>query len=85
MAVVDGKSDLFSGDVDPARLGERVLVEPVFRGADRFDVRYFGSEVDGAFADYACVPAIHAHRVESALTEPDTQLRLFGKPEVSKA
>lgn len=62
-------------DVDPARLGERVLVEPVFRGADRFDVRYFGSEVDGAFADYACVPAIHAHRVESALT--DVELASF--------
>ena len=53
-------------DVDPARMGERVLVEPVFRGASTFDILYFGSEVDGGFADYACVPSIHAHRVHSA-------------------
>jgi len=61
--------------VDTARIGERVLVEPVFRGADRFDVRYFGSEVDGAFADYACVPAVHAHRIECNLS--DVELASF--------
>jgi NADPH:quinone reductase-like Zn-dependent oxidoreductase len=54
--------------VDLARIGQRVLVEPVFRGATPFDAIYFGSEVDGAFADYACVPAIHAHRIESSLS-----------------
>lgn len=57
--------------VDPARIGERVLVEPVLRGAGRFDIRYFGSEVDGAFADYACVPAANAHRIESALSDAE--------------
>lgn len=56
-------------DVDPARIGERVLVEPVFRGARAFDIRYFGSEVDGGFADYACVPSLHAHRVISELSD----------------
>lgn len=56
-------------NVDPARIGERVLVEPVFRGAGRFDILYFGSEVDGSFADYACVPSMHAHRVHSALSD----------------
>jgi NADPH:quinone reductase-like Zn-dependent oxidoreductase len=61
--------------VDPARISERVLVEPVFRGATHFDVRYFGSEVDGAFADYACVPAAHAHRIDSDLS--DTELASF--------
>ena len=55
-------------DVDPARIGERVLVEPVFRGARAFDIRYFGSEVDGGFADYTCVPSMHAHRVISELS-----------------
>ena len=55
--------------VDTSRIGERVLVEPVFRGAERFDVRYFGSEVDGAFADYAAVPAVHAHRIECDLSD----------------
>ena len=46
-----------------------MLVEPVFRGASTFDILYFGSEVDGGFADYACVPSIHAHRVHSALSD----------------
>ena len=58
-------------DVDLARIGERVLVEPVFRGPDRFDIRYFGSEVDGAFADYARVPAAHAHRIDSPLSDAE--------------
>ncbi|MEY3633849.1 MAG: hypothetical protein RLZZ61_259 [Pseudomonadota bacterium] len=62
-------------NVDPARIGERVLVEPVFRGAGRFDILYFGSEVDGGFADYACVPSMHAHRVHSALS--DVELASF--------
>ena len=56
-------------DVDPARIGERVLVEPVLRGASRFDIVYFGSEVDGGFADYSCVPSMHAHRVNSMLSD----------------
>ena len=57
--------------VDPLRIGERVLVKPVFRGATRFDVLYFGSEVDGGFADYASVPAEHAHRIESDLSDAE--------------
>ncbi len=61
--------------VDPARVGERVLVEPVFRGASRFEAVYFGSEVDGAFAQYARMPSQHAHRIETALT--DTELASF--------
>ena len=56
-------------NVDPARIGERVLVESVFRGASRFDILYFGSEVDGGFADYTCVPSLHAHRVNSELSD----------------
>ncbi len=54
--------------VDPARIGERVLVEPAFRGDGKFDISYFGSEVDGAFANYASVPSVHAHRIESVLS-----------------
>ena len=57
--------------VDPTRIGERVLVEPVFRGAGRFDVVYFGSEVDGAFADYARTPSVHAHRINSTLSDAE--------------
>lgn len=58
-------------NVDRARIGERVLVEPVLRGACRFDVQYFGSEVDGGFADYTCVPAINAFCVKSPLSDAD--------------
>ncbi|MBX9884826.1 MAG: alcohol dehydrogenase family protein [Novosphingobium sp.] len=55
--------------IDPARVGERVLVEPVFCGATRFEATYFGSEVDGAFAQFARVPSAHAHTIETALTD----------------
>ncbi|MFM5886084.1 MAG: alcohol dehydrogenase family protein [Novosphingobium sp.] len=57
--------------VDPRRIGERVLVEPVVRGNGPFDVVYFGSEVDGGFADYCRVPAVHAHAVHSSLSDAE--------------
>lgn len=57
--------------VEPARIGERVLVEPVFRGASQFDAIYFGSEVDGAFADFARAPSVHAHRIDSTLSDAE--------------
>jgi NADPH:quinone reductase-like Zn-dependent oxidoreductase len=57
--------------VDAARIGERVLVEPVFRGASRFEATYFGSEVDGGFAEFARVPAPHAHKIDSALSDAE--------------
>jgi hypothetical protein len=61
--------------VEPARVGQRVLVEPVFRGVSRFEATYFGSEVDGAFARYARVPSAHAHAIETTLS--DTELASF--------
>ena len=54
--------------VDPARIGQRVIVEPVFRDAAG-TVRYFGSECDGGFAGYAVVPAVHAHAIETMLDD----------------
>jgi NADPH:quinone reductase-like Zn-dependent oxidoreductase len=60
--------------VDRGRVGERVLIEPVFRlpgGPDRHRVVYFGSERDGAFAQFARVPAAHAHTIASALTDAE--------------
>jgi NADPH:quinone reductase-like Zn-dependent oxidoreductase len=68
-----------TGDgVDPGRVGERVLIEPIFRyrlpdGSEQFD--YFGSECDGAFAEYTVAPSVHAHRVRSMLS--DAQLACF--------
>lgn len=60
--------------VDAARIGERVLVEPVFRapgGGDFYRAIYFGSECDGAFAEFAKAPAIHAHRIVSDLSDAE--------------
>ena len=65
-------------DVGPSRVGQRVLIEPVLRepiGWALDQARYFGSECDGAFADYATVPSAHAHRIKSDLT--DAQLASF--------
>ena len=58
-------------DIDPKRIGERVLVMPNLRGHSRYDIRYFGSEVDGAFADYTCVPAINAFRIDSSFSDAE--------------
>lgn len=61
-------------DVDPQRIGERVLIEPVLRAASRggpYEAPYFGSECDGGFAEFTKVPAVHAHRIESALSDAE--------------
>lgn len=58
--------------VDAARVGERVLIEPCIREANGEILEtpwYFGSECDGGFAEYTRVAARHAHRVESNLTD----------------
>jgi NADPH:quinone reductase-like Zn-dependent oxidoreductase len=58
--------------VDPARVGERVLVEPVFRtGTGQVGATYFGSECDGAFAEFTRVPAAHAHAITCGLTDAE--------------
>ena len=61
--------------VDPSRMEERVLVEPVFRGAGPYEVRYFGSEVDGGFAEYARVLAANALRIFDLYTSPRPRAR----------
>jgi len=60
--------------VDARRIGERVLVEPVFRvrdAAGQPQVIYFGSECDGGFAEFARAPSVHAHAVDCELTDPE--------------
>lgn len=63
--------------VSTGRIGQRVLVEPCWRepGAPLSEVQFFGSEVDGAFAEFVVVPARHAHRIDSPLT--DVELATF--------
>ncbi len=60
--------------VDEARVGERVLVDPVLRESVDFrayEMAYFGSECDGGFAQYAKVWARNAHKVESVLGDAE--------------
>lgn len=59
--------------VSPARIGERVLIEPVIRSwKDGVElVTYFGSECNGAFAQFATVPARNAHTVNSSLSDAE--------------
>ena len=65
--------------VDPARIGERVLIDLWLLDPDDplepTKARCFGSETDGAYAEYACVPAENAHLIESDLT--DAELATF--------
>ncbi len=65
-------------EVDPARIGERVLIEPCIREANGEVLEtpwYFGSECDGGFAEYTRVAARHAYAIESHLT--DVELASF--------
>jgi NADPH:quinone reductase-like Zn-dependent oxidoreductase len=69
-----GRIVAVGASVDGARVGQRVLVEPVFRlrGSDGAPaVVYFGSEWDGAFAGFARVPSAHARAIESPLTDAE--------------
>jgi len=64
--------------VDLTRIGQRVLVEPALRAADEPDqyrIVYFGSECDGAFAEFTRVPSASAHRIDSSLS--DVELASF--------
>ena len=57
--------------VNPARIGERVLVRSMHRptGAEPDALVTFGSERDGGFAEYTTVDDEHAVRIDSALTD----------------
>lgn len=57
--------------VPATRIGERVLVNPMLGGA----LGYFGSERNGAFAEFATVPAPNAHPITSPLS--DVELASF--------
>src|SRR5580658_666481 len=61
-------------DVAAARCGERVLVDPVLRSrstAHGTRTLYLGSDCDGAFAEYVCVPGVNAHRIDSSLSNAE--------------
>lgn len=56
--------------VDPERIGERVLVDPLLRShMPGAPCGYLGSEWDGAFAEFVRVPAENACSISSELTD----------------
>lgn len=60
--------------VDPGRIGERVLIEPCLieaQGRMLDQPWFFGSECDGAFAEYCTVAARHAFKIDSALSDAE--------------
>ena len=59
--------------VAQGRIGERVLIEPVIRvnRGGSAQIIYFGSECDGAFAEYACVPTSNAHAIATGLSDAE--------------
>lgn len=71
---IDAVGDIAAvgADVDTARIGERVLVEPCLTRANGDDLDtpwFFGSECDGAFAEYTRVDAQHAYAINSPLSD----------------
>ena len=61
--------------VDPARIGQRVTIDPwLLEVGDWLDAGrsdYFGSECDGGFADYTCVRAENAISIDCTLSDAE--------------
>jgi NADPH:quinone reductase-like Zn-dependent oxidoreductase len=59
--------------VAAGRIGERVLIEPIIRPNREgvTQVLYFGSECNGAFAQFTCVPSVNAHAISSGLSDAE--------------
>ena len=69
-----GRIVAVGGDVDERRIGERVIVRSMFpsRVEHRlWECRTFGSECDGAFAQYACAPARETYAVSCGWTDAE--------------
>lgn len=65
-------------NVNPERIGERVLIEPCLwevHGQALEQPWYFGSDCDGGFAEYTVVATQYAHKVESNYS--DVELASF--------
>jgi len=72
-----GRIVAVGSDVDPSRIGERVIVRTMMRsysadnegGSRSFETTVFGSEIDGAFAQYAKVHANEAYAIDCTWTD----------------
>jgi len=78
-ADVAGSIVAVGAGVTSARIGERVIVEPIIRDPQAPDnpnrIAYLGSEWDGGFAQYLAIPAANAYAVRSDLS--DAELATF--------
>ena len=77
-ADVCGKIVAVGTAVDPARIGERILIEPCLcevNGKTLETPWHFGSECDGGFAQYTRIANQYAHAIDCELT--DTELAPF--------
>lgn len=78
-ADVAGVAVQAGGKADPGLVGQRVMVDPWLLDrddpSDLAKARYFGSEVDGGFAEYVAVPGSNIHPVRSGLS--DAELATF--------
>ena len=78
-AAVAGRIAAVGEGVDQARIGERVHLDPQIRDPKRplraQLVAYLGGDRDGGFAEFVCVPANNACRIESEMT--DAELATF--------
>ncbi len=64
--------------VDPARIGERIILDFSIYNTDTdslADIDYIGHGRDGGYAEYCAVPAANAHRVDSPMS--DAELATF--------
>lgn len=64
--------------VDPARIGERVMVDFSIYNTETdslADIDYIGHGRDGGYAEYCAVPTENAHRVDSPMS--DAELATF--------
>lgn len=73
---IAGRIAAVGGGVREARIGERVLVDPVVYDAGRgreglAEAELIGSERDGGFAEYVTVPSPNAHALETSLTDEE--------------
>ena len=74
-ADVCGEIVAVGSDIDPARLGERVITDNWIRDPDdplnKNSTGYYGSECDGGFAEYAVMPGRNALAVDSPLSNAE--------------
>lgn len=78
-ADICGQVVAVGANADPALIGKRVIADPWIRDwsdpLDREKARYFGSEVDGGFAEYCVIDHRNVAAIESPLS--DAELATF--------